>query len=98
MEFKDILSLMRNGTLTIKKYEFLIIHFLSEINEKNKYILNEIIHLVTQWKHNTDPKSKYLNMLCTLVSKIILQYKHCMISKGANHCLKEYNFPSILKV
>ena len=38
-QFKGILSLMRNETLTNKKCKFLINRFLSEINKKNEYIL-----------------------------------------------------------
>ena len=37
-QFKKILSLMRNGTLTNEKCKFLINRFLSKVNEKNKYM------------------------------------------------------------
>ena len=47
-QFKNILSLMRNGTLTNEKCKFLINRFLSKVNKKNKYMFNEDIHLVTQ--------------------------------------------------
>ena len=56
---------------------------------------NEAIHLVTQWKHSIDPTNKYLNMLRTPVATIIPQYSTFMTSKGANHCLKESNFPKL---
>ena len=79
---------MRNGTLINKKYEFLINCFLFEINKKNKYIFNEAIHLVTQWKYSIDPTIKYLNMLGTPVSKFIPQYSAAMTFKGSNHYLK----------
>ena len=92
-QFKNILSLMRNGTLTNEKCKFLINRFLSKVNKKNKYMFNEAIHLVTLWKHSIDPTIKYLNMLRTPVTKIIPQYSTFMTSKGANHCSKECNFP-----
>ena len=73
----------------------MINHFLSKVNKKNKYVFNEAIHLVTQWKHSIDPTIKYLNMLRTPVAKIIPQYSTFMTSKGANNCLKESNFPKL---
>ena len=68
--FKDTLSLITNESLTSEKCEFLINHFLSKFY---KYIFNEDIHLVTQWKHSIDPTIKYLNMLRTPLSDIIPQ-------------------------
>ena len=79
---------MRNGILTNKKCEFLINHFLSEINKKKIIFFNEAIHLVTQWNYSIDPNIKYINMLRTPVAKIIPQYSTFMTSKGANYCLK----------
>ena len=38
-------------------------------------MLNEAIHLVTQWRHSIDPTIKYLSMLRTPVIKTISQYK-----------------------
>ena len=57
-QFKNILSLMRNGTLTNEKYKFVINRFHSKVKIKNKYMFNEAIHLVTQWKHSIDPTIK----------------------------------------
>ena len=37
-QFKNILSLMRNGTLTNEKCKFLINLFLSKVKMKNKYV------------------------------------------------------------
>ena len=62
---------MNNGTLTNEKCKFLINRFLSKVNKNNKYIFNEAIHLVTQWKHSIDPTIKYLYMLRTPVAKKI---------------------------
>ena len=45
-QFKKVLSLMRNGTLTNEKCKFLINRLLSKVNKKNKYMFNEAIHLV----------------------------------------------------
>ena len=58
-------------------------------------MFNEAIHLITQWKHSIDPTIKYLNMLRTPVAKNIPQYSTFTSSKGANHCLKESNFPKL---
>ena len=71
----------------------MINRLLSKVNNKNKYMFNEAIHLVTQWKHSIDPTIKYLNMLRTPVANIIPQYSTFMTSKGANPCSKECNFP-----
>ena len=62
---------MRNGTLTNEKCKFLINRFLSKVNKKNKYMFNDDIHLVTQWKHSIGPTIKCLNMLRTPVVKSI---------------------------
>ena len=94
-QFKNILSLTRNWTLTNEKCIFLINHFLSKVNKKNKYVFNEAIHLVTQWKHSIDPTIKYLNMLRPPVANIIPQYSTFMTSKGATHCLKECDFSKL---
>ena len=94
-EFENIFSLMRNGILINEKCVFLINCLLSKINKKNKCIFNEDIHLVTQWKYIIDPNIKYLNMLRIPVVKNIPQYSTFITSKGANHCLKEFNFPKI---
>ena len=91
-QIKNILSLMRNGTLTNEKCKFFINRFLSKVNKKKKNICDEAIHLVTQWKHSIDPIIKYLNMLRTQVAKIIPQYSTFMTSKGVNNYLKECNF------
>ena len=69
--FKHILSLMRNGTSTNEKCEFLINRYLSKVNKKNKYVVNEDINFLTQWKHSIDPTIKYINMLRTSVAKSI---------------------------
>ena len=37
-QFKDIVFLMIDESLTNEKYKILINHFLSEINKKNRYI------------------------------------------------------------
>ena len=58
-------------------------------------MFNEAICLVTQWKHSIERTIKYLNMLRLPVAKIIPQYSTFMTSKGANHCLKESNFPKL---
>ena len=68
-QFKNILSLMINGTSTNKKCKFVINRFLSKVNKNNKFIFNEAIHLVTQWKHSIAPIIAYLNILDTPVAK-----------------------------
>ena len=60
---------MRNGTLTNEKCKFLINRFLSKVNKKNKYMFNDAINLVAQWKDSIYPTIKYLNMLRTPVAK-----------------------------
>ena len=45
-QFKHILSLMRNGTLTNETCKFLINRFLSKINKKNKYVLMRLLILL----------------------------------------------------
>ena len=86
---------MRNETLTNEKCKLLINRFLSKVNKNNKYMFDEAIHLVTQWKDSIESTLKYLNLLRTSVAKIIPQYSRFMTSKGANHCLKESNFPKL---
>ena len=76
----------------MKNCKFLINRFLSKVNKKNKYMFNDAIHLVKQWKHSIDPIIKDLNRLRTSVAKIIHQYSTFMTPKGVNHFLKESNF------
>ena len=61
-KFKDILSLMINGTLMIDNCRYLMNRCLSKIDKVKNNIFDEAIHLVTQWKHGIDSITKSLNM------------------------------------